>query len=266
MADDWPFLYSSLFFPVVMRMHLCFLQGVSKKEDKKANEKSPTCASLKWGEAQNISLLCASHRKHAKQLSNYPHLLPLATGNLKAVSHTFGERHWGQSYFLITISIVHVCLHISYFSFPHLLPLAMGNLKAVSHAFNERHWWQSYFLIPLSILHVCLHISYFSFPHLLPLAMGNLKAVSHAFNERHWWQSYILITISIVHVCLHISYFSFPHLLPLAIGNRSPFACFRWETLMAELFSDHNLNRLCIYAYFLLFISIAKGSKCGNEK
>ena len=75
--------------------------------------------------------------------------------------HAFDERHWWQSYFLITISIVYLYLHISYFSFPHLLPLPKGNLKAVLHDFDERHWWQSYFLITISIVHVYLHISYF---------------------------------------------------------------------------------------------------------
>ena len=63
---------------------------------------------------------------------SFPHLLPLAISNLEAVLQAFNERHWWQSYFLITISIIHVYLHISYFSFPHLLPLAIGYLEALS--------------------------------------------------------------------------------------------------------------------------------------
>ena len=36
----------------------------------------------------------------------FPHLLPLAIGNLEALSHAFDEGHWWESYFLITIVYV----------------------------------------------------------------------------------------------------------------------------------------------------------------
>ena len=88
---------------------------------------------------ENSSPISVPHRKHAKRLPNYLHLLPLAIRNLEAVSHEMTMRDTDGRFFLITISIVHVYRHISYFSFPHLLPLAMGNLEALSHALDERH-------------------------------------------------------------------------------------------------------------------------------